>query len=280
MGARVPPPAEILEHRPSPPAALGQPAVDQVDRAAVDRAALRRAALGEMAERVRPRVLAQDDLVPVAPAFAELLGAPGIRKGAVAVVEDGGVPGATSVALGLLAAATTAGLWCAVVDFPTLGLLAASELGVDLDRVVLVPSTGLRQTAIVAALLDGCDVVLVALDQKFSLGEARRLAARARERRAVLLACCPHPAGGRGAVGIWPEVPDLALQVTGSRFVGLGAGNGHLRAHFVEVAVHRRRAAPGARRAGLWLPDEQGALVYEPIGPVLAGISEATAESR
>jgi hypothetical protein len=214
-------------------------------------------------------VLAQDDLVPVAPAFTELLGSSGIRRGATAAVEDGGAPGATSVALGLLVAATTAGLWCAVVDFPTLGLLAASELGVDLDRVVLVPSTGMRRTAILAALLDGCDVVLVALDQRLGLAEARRLAARARERRAVLIVCSAHPAAARREAGFWPEVPDLALQVIGSRFVGLGAGSGLLRAHFVEVAVTRRRAAPGTRRAGLWLPDEAGALAYESIGPAL-----------
>jgi len=45
---------------------------------------------------------------------------------------------------------------------PDLGLLAAYELGVDLERLALVPEPGPDWPQVVAALLDGIDVVVVA----------------------------------------------------------------------------------------------------------------------
>ena len=45
--------------------------------------------------------------------------------------------GATSILLALLAGASAAGSWCAVVGMPSLGLVAAAELGIALDRPLL-----------------------------------------------------------------------------------------------------------------------------------------------
>src|SRR6266540_2908005 len=81
---------------------------------------------------------------------------------------------------------------------------------------------------------------------------ARRLAARARERRSVLLLV------GAG----WPIPPDLRLAVTASQWEGLGQGDGRLEARKVEVAAAGRGAAVRERRAKLWLPSpdaQQGA---------------------
>ena len=47
-------------------------------------------------------------------------------------------PAATTVMLRLVAAAIEAGGWMAVIDVPTLGLDAASELGIALERVVAI----------------------------------------------------------------------------------------------------------------------------------------------
>ncbi len=198
-------------------------------------------------------------------AFAEVLGAGGLRRGSTVVLENGGAPGATSVAFGLLAEATTAGLWCAVVGFPSFGVLAASELGVALDRLVLIPSASPRLTAVLAALLDGCDVVVAALGSPMSPGDARRLTARARERRCVLLVCpvgelFSHRVGG----GSWPEVPEVVLQVTANRYVGLGEGHGRLRGRLVEIVATRRRVSPRTLRSGIWLPGPDGKLAAAP----------------
>ena len=76
-----------------------------------------------------------------------------------------GVTGATSLALALAAGASQAGSWVAAVGLGSLGLVAAAELGVALDRLVLVADPGRERTgwaSVVAALVDGFDVVLVA----------------------------------------------------------------------------------------------------------------------
>ncbi len=104
-----------------------------------------------------------------------------------------------------------------------------------------------------AALLDSIDVVLVRPPPRLPAAVARRLAARARERRSVLL-----PVGDA-----WPIPPDLRLAVTASQWEGLGQGHGRLEARKVEVAAAGRGAAVLERRAKLWLPGpdvaEQGA---------------------
>src|SRR5439155_174136 len=63
--------------------------------------------------------------------------------------------GATSLLLALIAAASRAGSWCAVVGVPALGVAAADGLGVALDRLALVPYPGPDWATVVAALLDG-----------------------------------------------------------------------------------------------------------------------------
>src|SRR6266545_2207227 len=111
----------------------------------------------------------------------------------------------------------------------------------------LLPDRGLRRGGTVA--IDG---VLVRPPARLSAAVARRLAARARERRSVLLLV------GAG----WPIPPDLRLAVTASQWEGLGQGDGRLEARKVEVAAVGRGAAVLERRAKLWLPSpdaQQGA---------------------
>lgn len=98
-------------------------------------------------------------VLPVRAELAELLPQRGLRRGSTVVVR-----GSTSVLLALLAAATEAGSWAAVVGMPELGLLAAAELGVVVRRLALVPRPGAELGAVVAALLDGLDLVVVAPD--------------------------------------------------------------------------------------------------------------------
>jgi hypothetical protein len=102
---------------------------------------------------------------------------------------------------------------------------------------------------VVAALLEGCELVLLRPPGRPAAQVARRLAAHARRSRGALLV-----AGG------W-EGADLSLHVTHSQWVGIGAGHGRLRGRRVRVAVAGRGyGAPPRRAQWLWLPGPDGAV--------------------
>ena len=193
-----------------------------------------RAALARAAQRAQPVTLAREQLLPVLPAFDGLLPEPGLRRGTVTQVHG---PGATSLALALLAGCSAAGSWTAVVGMPGLGLAAAGELGVVLERllVVDVPASSPWATA-GAAALDGVDALLVEVPRRLRDADARRLQARLRERGAVLVLV--------GAPGSFQ--PDLVVAAQPPVWHGVGHGWGHLQARCLPVEVSGRRSA--ARR--------------------------------
>ena len=198
------------------------------------------------------------------------------------------VSASTSLALALISAASAAGSWCAAVGLPSLGLVAAAELGIVLDRFPLVaapasgreretrpsgreretrPSGRERETGwawVVAALLDACDVVLAcpgSLPAGVRPSDARRLAVRARERGSVLV-----------VTGAWPEGADVRLQLSASRWEGLGRGHGRLTGRRVEVVAGGRGAAARERRVALWLPHPDGGVAPwdpSPLDPAI-----------
>ncbi|HEX6238543.1 MAG TPA: hypothetical protein VFZ68_15185 [Acidimicrobiales bacterium] len=227
-------------------------------------------ALDALAERVRPTTLARDRRFPVLPALEPLLPGAGLRRGStVAVGAAPGVTGATSLALALAAGASRDGSWVAAVGLGSLGLVAAAELGVALERFVVVADPGGRGRpaggrhggadasrragwpAVVAALVDGFDVVLVAAGPGTSLraADVRRLTARGRERGAVLVAVGGELPGERSPV---------RLSVVASRWSGLDRGTGHLRCREATVEATGRGDATRRRRARLWLPGPDG----------------------
>jgi hypothetical protein len=150
--------------------------------------------------------------------------------------------------LALLAGPSQAGLWCAAVGLPSLGLVAAAEVGVALERFPLVARPGDEWPAVVAALLEAVDVVLVCLPRHVRTGDARRLVARARDRGAVLVTT-----GASTALAA-----DVRLSVAGALWEGLGQGHGRLRARRIDVVATGRGAASRERRASLWLPAAGG----------------------
>ena len=199
-------------------------------------------ALRRAAEQAKPVSLAGERSLPVLGALESLLPA-GIRRGATAAVDGG--PGSTSLALALGAAASQAGSWVGVVGAPRLGLLAATELGLVPERVLVVPEVPAASVATaVAALLDAVDVVYVG--GTIAAGDARRLVARARERESVLV-----PLGAR-----WPLGADVRLTVTDPEW----CWDGRLAARRVQVTASGRGVYARERRASLWLPDESGAV--------------------
>lgn len=215
-----------------------------------------RAALAaELVEQIRPVTLARERRLPVVPALHDLIPGGGLRCGST-LATDG--PAATSLALAAVAAASQDGAWVAAVGFPSLGLLAAAEAGLALERFVLVASPETEAgpdneetawAAAIAALVDAFEVVLVQATHRVRSRDGRRLAARTRERGSVLV---------QVGSGGWAEGADVTLEVTDSQWEGLADGHGHLRARRVTVVGGGRREASRPRRAELWLPSVDG----------------------
>jgi hypothetical protein len=232
--------------------------VEAVIRAgAASRLELARGLLRGMEDRaagIRPVVGAEADgrVLPVAGPLARLLPAGGLRRGSSVAVLGG--PGSTSLLLGLIAEASADGAWVGVVGRPELGLVAVAEAGVRLERLALVPHPGRDLLAVAVALLDGMDVVAVP-GAGVRAGDRQRLAARARQRGAVLL-----------ALGPWPGA-DVELSCTSAQWQGLGHGSGRLRERRVRVQLRGKGLGPG-RDGRLLLPAAGGGVARgaEPVG--------------
>lgn len=226
------------------------------ERLAVARGLLRRA------ERRRPVAVASDErMLPVAAPLARLLPAGGLRRGTTVALPAR--TGATSLLFALLAEASADGAWTAVVGRPELGLVAAAEAGVALERLALVPAPGPELVAVAAALLDGLDVVVLPA-AGVRPADRQRLAARARQHGAVLL-----------ALGSWPGA-DLELSCGRGAWAGLGSGAGRLRSRTVEVHLAGRGVAARGRRARLRLPGPAGRVESAGMRPDSVRAAEAS----
>jgi hypothetical protein len=184
-------------------------------------------------------------VLPVVPELSGLLPGRGLRRGStVAVAAGRAAPagGSTSLLLALLAEASRSGSWCAVVGLPSLGALAAQESGIALERFALVPDPGPDWPTVIAALIDGVDVVVAAIPGQVAPTIADRLVARARQRGSVLM-----------PFGPWPGA-DVTLQVTAARWEGLSAGRGRLRRREVTILARGRGAAARPKEITLWMP--------------------------
>lgn len=193
-----------------------------------------------------PLLLTDRPPLAVPPALTPLL-PDGLRRGSTTAVL-----GSTSLVLAMIAAACTAReAWAAVVGQPSLGLLAAAQTGVALERLAVVPQPGVDAPTVVAALLDGIDVVVVGPGTHLADADRRRLMARARDRGSVLLATAPWPGAG------------TVLTVEGGRWTGVGDGDGRLRAHEVQITRTGRGSSAGpAQDLRVVLPLEVGTDPY------------------
>jgi hypothetical protein len=194
--------------------------------------------LARAALRAQPLVLAGERVVPVAGPLGALLPGGGVQRGAVVKVDGAMGAGATTVALQLAAAATAAGEWAAGVELDvvratgSLGGLAAHEAGVALERFALVRRVPpARWAAVLAALIDGVGLVVAEVPVHARGGDARRLAARARERGVVLV-----------ALGAWPAEAALRVRVEGSAWTAPALCPGLLGARELRVSVDGRGA--------------------------------------
>jgi hypothetical protein len=196
-------------------------------------------ALAHAAQTGEPTTPDPTRVLPADPSLLPLLPwSGGIRRGTTIAAT-----GSTSLLMLLLAGAMqNPDSWCAIVGMPTFGVLAAAEHGCDTTRLALIPDPGPDWPSIVASLLDGIDLVVVAPPAETPAIVITSLAARARKTGAVLI---PTTAW-RGA--------DLVLTGTDMRWHGLRQGRGRLKRYELEVTASGRGKAHRPRTATLSLP--------------------------
>lgn len=199
----------------------------EVDDAALERA---RAALRNAERRVG--VAHRDQVVPLTPPapgpLTRLLPGGVLPSGGVVAVQ-----GSTSLLCWLLGATQHEG-WIAIVGWPELGVLAMSEAGVDLSRVLLVPDA-LGAAEIVGHFIGSVEIVVAGPQAELTAGERRRLAARARaDGLTTILSALP-----------W-EGATAAL--TADRVTWRGPERGHYRISRAHLIVTRHTRADGAGR--------------------------------
>src|SRR5690606_27737622 len=121
-------------------------------------------------------------------------------------------------------------------------LFVASDAVGDLARVALVPRSGPEAAMAIAAVDYGLDDVVVGPDAALTDTDRRRLAARARERGALLVAATA-----------WPGA-HVALTVTGGAWSGADHGAGWLRRRTLVVERAGRGGAARPVRVEVDLP--------------------------
>lgn len=181
-------------------------------------------------------------VLPTRTELATVLPWPGLRRGSTVAVHS-----SVSLLFALLAEATADGSWAAVVGLSGISLVAAAETGVQLARLAVVPDPGPDAPEVIAALLDGLDLVAVGGPSGLAEQDARRLSARARDRGSVLL-----------PFGAWPGA-EVRLDCTDARWRGIGDGHGHLRERSVALRSSGRGAASRPRTCRVLLPGRGGA---------------------
>ena len=139
---------------------------------------------------------------------------------ALSAWQDSGVltlHGSTTLLLAALALRQGATGWCGIIGGDELGWCAATEIGLDLNRVLTVPAPLLDDTSILtvtSTLLDGVDTLLIGATVAEGLRpqHRRRLLSRARERGHLILT----PARWEGAriLQAAPLAPDAGTKDT------------------------------------------------------------------
>lgn len=214
------------------------------DALAVARAVLRTAeAKAGVVETAAP--VDVDQPSPAQP-LASLLPEGRLPRGALTSIR-----GSNTLLLALLATDHRAGEWTAIVGAPELGMLAAAQAGLELERLVLIPSPGPAAAEALAALVDGFDQVLLGPAARLAPADRRRIIARARERNVALI----DPQSTENAV--------LTLDVDHRTWTGPDHGAGYLKTQQLNIERGGRGALAQPRRYQVTLPATTGANCIE-----------------
>lgn len=151
------------------------------------------------------------------------------------------VTGSTSAFFALAAALWEPERWGVIAGMPDVGLLAAAQAGVPLERAHLIPDLGPQPLRILAGLVDAYSIVLLGPLQ-MTPGERRRVEARVRHRHHLLVTSGPWP-GARWTI----EVEQVSHSA-------LGSGSGTFATPWI-------RARLASRTAELWGAPEREAAI-------------------
>lgn len=176
------------------------------------------------------------DVLAVPATLAGLFPGGGLGRGSVVTAA-----GAGSLLLSMIAAASGAGAQVAVVGLKRLSMLAAAEMGADLNRVALIADPGPDPLQIATILLDGMDLVVLGLGgASVPPSRAKVLAARARRNSSVLLV----------VDGSWPgAAAQLTARVSGyRRGPTVRCGYGRIDGWDLAVSVRARSRPPRSVR--------------------------------
>ncbi|HEX3090831.1 MAG TPA: hypothetical protein VHQ23_19410 [Ilumatobacteraceae bacterium] len=198
-----------------------------------------------LAERfpVLTQVAASERTLPVHDALVGLL--PSLQRGSTIACSG---RAAVSLALAVAAAPSRDGAWVGIAGLPELGVRAAADMGLALERLVMVDGDP-PWIDVLAAMIDGFDVILIGQRVgRLAGGAVRRLQARAQSRGVVML-----------TVGVPALGADLHLTTDDGQWVGLGDGHGVATGRRVMVELGGRRM-PRPRQATMWLPDTNGSI--------------------
>lgn len=186
--------------------------------------------------------------LPTVPALARILPGGGLQSGGSYAVHN-----SATVAMALLAGPSATGAWCSVIGIPDFSVEAAHGLGINLERLILVPDPGAQWLTVTAALVDVVSIVLTRAPEHLAPTEWARLKARLRQRGAALI-----------TLGAWKQ-SDSTLAVAESAWEGLGSGTGHLRARRLKITASQPSGR--LRHAYVGLADLQGTPAEEPALP-------------
>jgi hypothetical protein len=199
--------------------------------------------LSALGEQVAPVSLARERTLPLPSNLLGIFPEGGLVRGRSVSCTG---PSATSLALSLVSRAIAEGGWLALIDLPTIGLDAAGEYGIPLERIVRV-DTGLggahRWADVVAAAADGFDVLMVRVPSDVSPTIMRKVMTRVQQRGVVVVVL-----GDPG-----PMACDAELSVDSAVWDGVLDGAGHLRQRTVTIRSGGRRV-PGRCHRDLLLP--------------------------
>lgn len=201
----------------------------------------------DLVATLRPVTFAKSRMLPLGEPWGALVPGGGLRRGSTVVVQAPPGLGGLSLALSLLTESSARGHWAAVVGVDDPGVVAIADLGVDLRRVLFVPRPRGAWAESAADLLDGVDLLIVRPPSRASLGTARRLMDRVRERGTVLIVLAESGAP-------WPLPADLSFDVTQSQW----ATSSRLDARYLTVRVAGRGEAARGGEHVVVLPNRRG----------------------
>jgi hypothetical protein len=178
-------------------------------------------------------VLTSQRVRPVRGPFAALF-PQGLRPGtsvAVRAARPSLEPAAMRNAITLAAGVVPNDGWVAAVGVPSLGVLAAAEAGLALERLVFFAAPAAVWGTVAIAAVDAFDVVVLSVPARPRAAEVRRLTTRTRERSNTVIAIGPGVAAWSG---------EARLVTSAVEWDGLGDGHGTLQSCRVSIELDGR----------------------------------------